>query len=677
MHNLYILWRRLRWPFACFSVFFLIPYCASAQDSVCVSVKIEIDQHLTMERQAFQATMNLKNGGPIDLTQFNVVVNFADQDGNPVVATSNPNDTTAKFFIKLTSSATLPDTIAAGTAAKLQWLIIPAIAAGGPDPNGTLYFVGATVTYQTGATPSSVAVAPDSIRVLPLPQLSLDYFLPSDVYGDDPFTLQIEPPIPFSLGVRVRNSGLGPAQQVKIESSQPKIIDNKQGLLVNFQIQGSEVNGLPATSSLLADFGDIQPGTSGVGRWIMTCSLSGQFVSFSATFTHSDELGGRLTSLISDVKTHFLIHDVLVDLPGRDQVRDFLAKDSDTLRVYESQNNDATVFDVSSSAAISGGGMSYTLSVPPINAGYLYGQLADPLAGAKIISSVTRGDGKPINLNNAWLSATQSKATHQWSYFINIFDANNASGSPYLVVYADPAVGNRPPVMRQPFDRVVPVGTFVGFIVQATDPQNYPLAMISGALPTGATFVDNGGGVGSFNWTPGSAQTGNFPIQFTASDGQMSASKTVIITVSSGNLLQAWKDRYWPGVTDQSIVGDNANPAHDGLTNLVKYALGLDPTAPNENAGPDISTVQNSGQSYLALTYVGRTDDSNLSLAVVAANASNATEASWQVITDTAPADQSNVPAGFHRFTYRDSTPIDSSQPKRFLRLRVTVAGAQ
>lgn len=40
------------------------------------------------------------------------------------------------------------------------------------------------------------------------------------------------------------------AKAVKIDSAQPRILDNDQGLLVGFAIEGSEVNGRPATKSL-------------------------------------------------------------------------------------------------------------------------------------------------------------------------------------------------------------------------------------------------------------------------------------------------------------------------------------------------------------------------------------------------------------------------------------------
>ncbi|MCP4995615.1 MAG: calcium-binding protein, partial [Gammaproteobacteria bacterium] len=216
-------------------------------------------------------------------------------------------------------------TVASSTSADIHWLIIPAPGASNGLEQGTLYYVGATLRYSIGGEENVVEVSPDYIFVKPMPELELDYFLPTDVYGDDAFTQEIEPSIPYSLGVRVMNNGFGTARSLKIESAQPEIIENEQGLLIGFVIEGSEVNGQPATPSLLADFGDIEPNSAGMARWIMTCSLSGQFVEFDATFYHSDELGGELTSLMTGVNTHFLVGDVLLDLPGRDDIRDFLA----------------------------------------------------------------------------------------------------------------------------------------------------------------------------------------------------------------------------------------------------------------------------------------------------------------------------------------------------------------
>lgn len=46
---------------------------------------------------------------------------------------------------------------------------------------------------------------------------------------------------------------------------------------------------------------------------------------------------------------------------------------------------------------------------------------------------------------------------------------------------------------------------------------------------------------------------------------------------------QAWRDKYFPGCTDPTICGDDADPDHDGLSNLQEYQLGTDPNNPDSD----------------------------------------------------------------------------------------------
>src|SRR5262249_49813751 len=122
-----------------------------------------------------------------------------------------------------------------------SWTIVPSSNAA---PHGlTTYFVGGTLSYIEDKTPIVVPLTPAPINVLPSPSLQVHYFLQRDVFSDDPFTPQIEPAEPFSLGVLVNNTGKGRANEVSIASAQPQIVENEKGLLVNFQILGTEVNG--------------------------------------------------------------------------------------------------------------------------------------------------------------------------------------------------------------------------------------------------------------------------------------------------------------------------------------------------------------------------------------------------------------------------------------------------
>ena len=167
---------------------------ARAEDSLCATVKIEIQQELTLERQAFDAHMRINNGlTHIALENVKVDVTFADVDGNTVSATSDANNTNALFFIRIDSMENITNvdgsgTVAPSTSADIHWLIIPAPGAGSNTAQGIRYAVGAHLSYKIGGEEQEMDVTPDTILVKPMPRLTLDYFLPHDVYGDDAFT---------------------------------------------------------------------------------------------------------------------------------------------------------------------------------------------------------------------------------------------------------------------------------------------------------------------------------------------------------------------------------------------------------------------------------------------------------------------------------------------------------
>jgi hypothetical protein len=554
---------------------------AQADEDLCARVKIEIIQELTMERQAFDAHMSINNGlTHIALEDIAVVVNFADESGQPVVATSDPNNTEALFFIRVDSMDNVSDingsgTVQPSTSADIHWLIIPAPGASNGLEQGALYYVGATITYTVGGEEEVIEVAPDYIFVKPMPELTLDYFLPIQVYGDDPFTGEIEPSIPFSLGLRVSNNGSGSAYDLKIESAQPKIVDNDQGLLIGFQIEGSEVNGQPENLNLAVDFGDISPNSSGVARWVMTCTLSGQFVDFTADFSHADELGGELTSLLENVFTHYLVHDILVDLPGRDGIRDFLAREGDSaFTVYESGGLETGVTNQSdlSNLEYSGPEGHYTLT-NPVTTGFMYVSLADPFDGTKIIAEVVRSDGKRIKPENAWLSKTRV-GSDPWQHFINLFDVNTTDT--YSVIFEEPAAQPDPPVLQFIPDQTGAEGQQLSFIVEASDPDGTIPYLSATPLPALATFEDQGNGVGIFDWTPAEGQAGEYNITFTASDGKLKDTQRVVITIYSSG------DTDGDGLTDEEEIALGTNPFMadtdgDGYDDGEEVDAGTDP----------------------------------------------------------------------------------------------------
>ena len=593
-----LFWLRLA-LFIIVGVSLFVPvFSDAADDTVCAEVKIEIKQELTLERQAFDAHMRINNGlSHITLQDVDVDVSFTDAEGNSVLASSDPDNTDAIFYIRIDSMENIDDVDGSGTidpssAADIHWLIIPAPGASKGLEQGTLYYVGATLTYVIGGEENVTRVAPDYIFVKPMPELILDYFLTTNVYGDDAFTLKIEPPVPFSLGLRVSNTGAGTAKDLKIDAAQPKIVENEQGLLIGFVIEESQVNGRPAEKSLLVDLGDIASNAAATARWIMTCTLSGQFVDFYAGFSHSDELGGELTSLIrqEDIHTHFLVQDVLADLPGRDTVSDFLAKDGDVYRIYESDSTDTAVADQSASSSLQlesqhGALVHYTLAAP-VTTGFMYVKLPDPYNGEKVLVEAVRSDGKLIKNENTWLSKTRNGQS--WVYFINLFDANTTES--YTVKFGESSALPQAPELQSIGDWTGVEGQQLSFTIQANDPNGTIPALSATPLPAGSDFSDQGDGSGIFNWTPAEGQAGTYEITFTASDGVLKDSARAILSISSigdtdaDGMPDAWEMQHF-GTLDRDGSGDFDG---DGISDLNEYLNGTNPSASNAPSVPVI-----------------------------------------------------------------------------------------
>lgn len=584
----------------------LFPHTSLAEESLCAVVKIEISQELTLERQAFEATMRITNTlDSFTLEDINITIYFQDENKNPVIASSDSGNQEAKFFIKLNQSQSIDalsqgvngeitgGSIAPQATGVLQWLIIPSSKTGGETSSGKLYYVGATLDLNYGGKHEVFNVAPDSIVVKPQPSLVLDYFLADEVNGDNPFTQEIEPVEPYTLGVRISNTGSGTAKSVKLKSAQPTIIENKQGLAVDFKITGSYINDQPAAKTLLLDFGDIPAKSNSVGRWIMETSLTGRFTEFSATYSHADELGGELTSLIDSVNTHMLVHDVLLDLPGRDNIRDFLARHgSDELYLYESESNASSLIGCIdclvvtpltgslSSAQVIGDLSRHTLTVDTKSAPLGYIKLSDPYMGNKPFSKVVRADGKVLRTENFWLSKTIKEDKINYDYFINIFDAN--PGTTYTLDFGGVPVANLPPVIQHITDKVTYETGQVGFLIVSSDPNKTVPTLKIHSKPAGAKFEQKAPGQAVFHWSPQVGQAGTYTITFEANDGVNKTTKDVTIKVNPENdrdgdgMDDAWEQENF-GNLDRDGSGDFDG---DGYSDLTEFLNKTDPKVP-------------------------------------------------------------------------------------------------
>ncbi|MBZ0171844.1 MAG: dockerin type I repeat-containing protein, partial [Phycisphaerales bacterium] len=268
---------------------------------------------------------------------------------------------------------------------------------------------------------------PEELEVLPNPNLRLKYFWERNAYSDDPFTPEIEPAVPFTIGLMMLNDGFGVANNVRIATSQPEIVDNRQGLLIDFELIGARVGDEELVSpSLNVNLGDLGPGQISVATWYMITSLQGQFVNYEARFEHLDALGQPRVfnpdlSLIESVEIFECIRPVLSLEPADDRITDFMTNEvfypddphedtsdperidlPDTLHLSDGRVEPVTPVLDASASVLGEGAISVELDMPP---GWAYIKLPDPFGGAFRLARATREDGRDLPLvTNAWLT---------------------------------------------------------------------------------------------------------------------------------------------------------------------------------------------------------------------------------------------------------------------------------
>jgi hypothetical protein len=91
---------------------------------------------------------------------------------------------------------------------------------------------------------------------------------------------------------------------------------------------------------------------------------------------------------------------------------------------------------------------------------------------------------------------------------------------------------NHAPVLQPIGDKTVNEGQQLQFTISATDVDNDALTYSASGLPSGASFNANSH---TLSWTPDATQVGSHPdIHFEVTDGELSASEDITITVNSG-----------------------------------------------------------------------------------------------------------------------------------------------
>jgi hypothetical protein len=376
----------------------------SQASSVCASVTVKFSQKITMTREAFEGTLTLNNGSDTStIKDLNLDLLIRDEAGN---------DMTHLFQINKDAFLSGTGLVGPNSSQSGTVIFIPTKDAAPTVPKS--YSFGGTLSYLDPNTGDRVTVPlyPVTLEVNPSPDLVMHYFMQRDILGDDPLTDKIEPIVPAEMALLIQNEGYGIAKNVQVESVQPEIIENKKGLLIDFEIIGSNFNNEPKQLGLLnVDFGNIEAQKTALGQWWFTSTLLGHFVEYDLKIKHLSSYGNKNLSLIKASYVHELVKSVKAYGAGQDNSNDFLVNDVVDLNdtpdaLYYSNGESDEVYKVTTgtvSNTISPNQLTTTLTMNSSKTGWNYGNTADPGADKYKLERVIRiSDNLELPIENFW-----------------------------------------------------------------------------------------------------------------------------------------------------------------------------------------------------------------------------------------------------------------------------------
>jgi hypothetical protein len=318
-------------------------------------------------------------------------------------------------------------------------------------------------------------------------------------------------------------------------------------------------------------------------------------------------------------------------------------------------------------------------------------------AGGSFVSGAYNGtissdDGNPIAGSSAWtgnfntsytttlvnlpLTAAGQNAQFRWRLgsdegtspgsAVWRVDTINLLTSSYICSSCSvaPSIANGPPPSP------VIVGTPYSFTFNSTGSPAPTFSVTAGTLPPGLSLS----AAGVLSGTPTSAANGNFPnITVTASNGvppnaQQTFSLAAVTRVA--NYLASF-----------GLSGGNAALTFDfdldGISNLMEYALTLDPTLANPSGLPTATIKNYSGTNYLSMTFTRSSVATDLTYTAQGSNDlinwSNLASSVGGAATTGAGFVGETGAAPLITVEVRDTVPITGAPgQKRFMRLQVT-----
>ena len=427
----------------------MLQYMETQSENTCAQVKLEIKQKLVLTRQAFRGTLTIENGSSNAIEDILVNVNATNMETG-FMATSREMQISIEKIEGFEGEKDGAWRLGAGKKGVATILFIPTKYAA-PE-NLTTYSFGGTLSFKDGSTTQNRSLFPVSLQVKPSPELDLTYFMQRDVYGDNPLTPDVvEPVIPAEFSVLIHNKGKGDANNVRMITKKPEIVENEKGLLIDFDIISSSLNGGEKTMALDDDiatqFGTIAAGTASYATWDLTASLMGHFTEYDVSVTHVTDYGNPDLSLLDRVTIHELIHSLNTTI-GDKVYRAWITNDEPDSEdapdhIYFANGTDEELATLSGETRMERiDNTHYRVTVPtdmPRN--WFYTAVANPAGKyAKILSITDETNNRPLDAANFWTTDYTMKdgIDPQLDYRLHIADIVSGKGTNKYIVEFEP-----------------------------------------------------------------------------------------------------------------------------------------------------------------------------------------------------------------------------------------------
>ena len=427
----------------------MLQYMETQSENTCAQVKLEIKQKLVLTRQAFRGTLTIENGSSNAIEDILVDVNATNMETG-FMATSREMQIAIEKIEGFEGEKDGAWRLGAGKKGVATILFIPTKYAA-PETL-TTYSFGGTLSFKDGSTTQNRSLFPVSLQVKPSPELDLTYFMQRDVYGDNPLTPDVvEPVIPAEFSVLIHNKGKGDANNVRMITKKPEIVENEKGLLIDFDIISSSLNGGEKTMALDDDiatqFGTIAAGTASYATWDLTASLMGHFTEYDVNVTHVTDYGNPDLSLLDRVTIHELIHSMNATI-GDKVYRAWITNDVPDAEdapdhIYFANGTDEELVTLSEETRMERiDATHYRVTVPTnVPRNWFYTAVANPAGKyAKILSITDETNNRSLDAANFWTTDYTMKdgIDPQLDYRLHIADIVSGKGTNKYIVEFEP-----------------------------------------------------------------------------------------------------------------------------------------------------------------------------------------------------------------------------------------------